>query len=140
MTDKKQIKLNRSKKAAAPQSPKRVSRKDLKRRRFIKRLLSLLALFAVIAVAFYFAMKVLFIVKEIEIKGSTIFTPKEITEFIDIPEEENIFRIDEDELGKKITDEFTYIESAQVIKRLPEKLEIVITDSVESYYTAEDDE
>ncbi len=140
MADKRQMKQNRQNQAAGTQSPKRVSRKDLKRRRLIKRIFSLVALLAVIAVGFYFAMKLLFVVRTIEVTGSDIFTDKEITEFIAIPEEENIFKIDADELSAKLTEEFTYLESAQVIKRLPDRLEIKLADSIESYYIVNQDE
>lgn len=139
MADRKQMKQNKSKKAAAAQPPKRVSRKDLKRRRIIKRVLSFFALIAVIATAFYFAMEMLFVVKEINVSGSNIFTAEEITGFIAIPEEENIFRTDAEEIENRIEEEFTYIESAKVIKRLPERIEIIITDSTESYYTVQED-
>ena len=134
------MKQNKTKKAAGTKPPKRVSRKDLRRKRTIKRIFSLVALFAVIGVAFYFAMKMLFVVKSIEVSGSGLFTSVEIIEFMAIPEEENIFKIDSDELSKSLTEEFTYLESAQVIKRMPDRLEIKLTDSVESYYTVKDDE
>ena len=139
MAVKKQMKQNKNNKAAEAQSPKRVSRKDLRRKRTIKRVISLVALFAVIGVAFYFAMKMLFVVKSIEVSGSGLFTKKEIVDFIDIPEGENIFKIDSDKLAERITTEFTYLESAQVIKRMPDRIEIKLTDSVESYYTVEDE-
>ena len=140
MADKRQMKQNNQNQAAGTQSPKRVSRKDLKRRRLIKRILSLVALMAVIAVGFYFAMKLLFVVRTTEITGSDIFTDKEISDFMAIPEEENIFKIDADGLSAKLTEEFTYLESAQVIKRLPDRLEIKLTDSTESYYTVNGEE
>ena len=111
MTENKQMKQNKTKKAAGTKPPKRVSRKDLRRKRTIKRVLSLIALFAVIGVAFYFAMKMLFVVKSIEVSGSGLFTSAEITEFMAIPEEENIFKIDSDKLAESLTDEFKYLES-----------------------------
>lgn len=140
MTKKNQMKQNRQKKAAVSQPPKRVSRRDLRRRRIIKRILGLVALFAVIGVGFYFAMKMLFVVRTIEVTGSELFVPKEITDFIAIPEEENIFKVNSEEISAKLTEEFTYLESAQVVKRLPDRLEIKLTDSTESYYTVDENE
>ena len=46
------MKQNKNNKAADAQSPKRVSRKDLKRRRMIKRILGFVALAAAIGVGF----------------------------------------------------------------------------------------
>lgn len=140
MTEKRQMKQNRNNRAAGAQPPKRVSRRDLKRRRMIKRILSLVVLVAVIAVGFYFAMETLFVVRDVEVTGSSIFTPKEITDFMAIPEEENIFKVDAEAIQTGLTEEFTYLESAKVVKRLPDRLEVQLADSVESYYTADDDE
>jgi len=134
------MKQNKKNQAAGAQSPKRVSRRDLKRRRVLKRILSFFALLAVIGVGFYFAMEMLFVVKTIDVTGSNIFTPKEITDFMNIPEEENIFKIDADKLGERLTEEFTYLETAQVIKRFPDRLEIQLTDCAESYYVTYGDE
>ena len=140
MAEKKQMKQNKTNQAAGAQSPKRVSRRDLKRKRMIKRVLGFVALIAAIAAGFYFAMKMLFVVRTIEVSGSNIFTPAEITEFMNIPEEENIFKIDADELSRKLTGEFTYLETAKIVKRLPDRLEINLTDCEERYYTADGDE
>lgn len=139
MKNKKQMKQNKTNQAAGTQSPKRISRKDLKRRIMIKRILGFIGLMAVIGVAFYFAMELLFVVRNTEVTGSSLFTASEIEEFMAIPEEENIFKVDSEALSEKLTEEFTYLESAQVIKRLPDRLEIKLVDSVESYYTVEED-
>ena len=140
MAEKKQMKQNKTNQAAGAQSPKRVSRKDLKRKRMIKRILGFVALAAAIGVGFYFAMETLFVVRTIEVTGSDIFTPAEITEFMNIPQEENIFKVDGEALGQQLTEEFTYLETAKVIKRLPDRLEINLTDCEEKYYTANGDE
>ena len=140
MTDKRQMKHNKNKQAAGTQSPKRVSRRDLKRRRLVKRILGFIMLLAVIGAGFYFAMKLLFVVRTIEVSGSNIFTPKEITDFMAIPEEENIFKVNADKLSESLTEEFTYLEAAEVIKKFPDALVIKLTDSTESYYTTNGEE
>ena len=137
MTDKRQMKHNKNKQAAGTQSPKRVSRRDLKRRRLVKRILGFIMLLAVIGAGFYFAMKLLFVVRTVDIKGSEIFTVKEISDFIAIPEEQNIFKIDADAMENAIVEEFTYIDSAKVTRRLPDRIDIILEDSRECYYAIE---
>jgi len=56
-----------------------------------------------------------------------------------IPAEESMFKVDADKLAADLMDEFTYLEDAQVIKRFPDIIEVTLTDSVESYYTFEND-
>ncbi|MBE6887666.1 MAG: FtsQ-type POTRA domain-containing protein [Ruminococcaceae bacterium] len=137
MINKKKVKLNKAEQATGVQSPKRVSRKTLRRRRIIKRALGMLGIVLVAAAAIFAAMKLLFVVRTTEVKGSEIFTAKEITDFIAIPEEENIFRVKSDEIEQLLVEEFTYIDNVQVIKRLPDRIEINVEDSTESFFTTD---
>ena len=139
MINKKKTELNKAEKAAAKQSPKRVSRKTLRRRLMIKRLLGMFAVVVVAAAAIFAAMKLLFVVRTVDIKGSDIFTVKEISDFVAIPQEENIFKIDAEAIEISLVEEFTYIDSAKVIKRLPDRIDITLEDSHESYYAIEND-
>ena len=139
MINKKKTELNKAEKAAAKQSPKRVSRKTLRRRRMIKRLLGMLAVAVVAAAAIFAAMKLLFVVRTVDIKGIDIFTVKEISDFVAIPQEENIFKIDTEAIEISLVEEFTYIDSAKVIKRLPDRIDITLEDSHESFYAIEND-
>ena len=139
MINKKKTELNKAEKAAEKQPPKRVSRKTLRRRRMIKRLLGMLAVVVVTAAAIFAAMKLLFVVRTVDIKGSDIFAVKEISDFVAIPQEENIFKIDTEAIEKSLVEEFTYIDSAKVIKRLPDRIDITIEDSRECYYAIENE-
>lgn len=139
MINKKKAELNKAEKAAAKQSPKRVSRKTLRRRRIIKRLLGILAVVVVTAAAVFAAMKLLFVVRTVDIKGSNLFTVKEISDFVAIPQEENIFKIDTEQIQISLVEEFTYIDSAKVIKRLPDRIDITLEDSRECYYAVENE-
>lgn len=138
MNSKKKIKLNKAEKAAGRQSPKRVSRKTIRRRRAVKRTLGLILVLAVVVAAVVASMKLLFVVRSTQVTGSNIFTEKEILDFLAIPQEENIFTINSDRLSSSLVEEFTYIESVQVNKRLPDRIEIQITDCTESFYTTAD--
>ena len=135
MINKKNVKINKAEQAAATQPPKRVSRKTMRRKRMIKRILSTFFAVAVAAGAIFAAMKLLFVVRTVEVKGSGIFTAKEIMDFVAIPQEENIFKVKAEELEIKLVEEFTYIDSAQIVKRLPDRVEISLEDSIESYFT-----
>ena len=138
MTKRKKIKLNKAEKAAGMQSPNRVSRKTIRRRRAIKRTLGLVLVLAVVAAAVIASMKLLFVVRSTQVSGSDIFTEKEILDFLSIPEEENIFLVNSDNISTSLVEEFTYIESVQVTKRLPDRIEIHLTDCIESFYTVTD--
>lgn len=140
MIDKNKKQVNKAEKAAAMQSPKRVSRKTIMRRRMIKRVIGMLLVVAAIGGAVFAAMKLLFVVRTVEIDGSAIFTDKEIGDFIAIPQEENIFKINVDELSQILVDEFTYLEDVKIIKRLPDRIEIHLTDSQERYYTVSEND
>jgi len=139
LNSNKKAKVNTAKQAAAQKPPKRVSRKAVRRRRMIKRIIGLIFGVVVIAASFYASAKLLFTVKTVNVSGSNIFTAKEITEFMAIPAEESMFKVDADKLAADLMDEFTYLEDAQVIKRFPDIIEVTLTDSVESYYTFEND-
>lgn len=139
MINKKKKEFNKAEQAAGRQSPKRVSRKTLRRRRMIKRLIGMVMVVIIAVAAIYAAMKLLFVVRTVDITGSEIFTVKEIGDFVAIPQEENIFRIDAQGIETAIEEEFTYIDNAKVVKRLPDRIDIIIEDSIESYYTIENE-
>ncbi len=121
--------------AAGKRPPKKVSRKTIRRRRFIKRLISFIAITILIGIGIFMTMKMLFIVKKVEVKGTSIFTEKEIVDFIAIPQEENIFKVNSKMIEQQLKDEFAYIENVKIIKRLPNRIEVNVEDSQEKYYT-----
>ena len=138
MINKKRVKQNKAEQATAKQSPKRVSRKTLRRRRMIKRIISMVMVLMVTIGAIVAAMELLFVVHTVDVIGSDIFTDKEILDFVAIPPEENIFKVDAESIAADLTAEFTYIDNAQIIKRLPDRIEIKLEDSREEYYTFAD--
>lgn len=121
--------------AADRRPPKKVSRKTLRKKLFIKRVISFLIVTLFVISGIYASMKMLFIVKIVKVNGTSIFTEEEITNFLAIPYEENIFKVNSRELEDKLKKEFKYIENAHIVKRLPNRIEVNIEDSIEKYYT-----
>lgn len=122
-----------------PKQPKRVTHKMARQRRIIKQVITAIMSFILVAVCVFMSLKLLFIVRTIEVTGSELFSAEDITAFCAIPIESNIFTVKTKELEKRISEEFTYIENVRVQKKLPDKISITITDSVESYYTLTDE-
>lgn len=80
MKNKKGVKPNTAKQATG-RPPKRVSRKAVRRRRMIKRIAGLVVAIAAVIGLFVAASKLLFVVKTVNVNGTSIFTAEEITEF-----------------------------------------------------------
>lgn len=137
-SNERRKKTNTAKRAAVSQPPKRVSRKSVKRKRIIKRIMGVVLGAVVVAASFYASAKLLFIVKTINVSGSDIFTPDEIMDFVDIPLGKSIFTVKTKDVEQKLLEEFTYLEEADVEKRFPDIIEILLTDSQETYYTVEE--
>ncbi|MEG0019704.1 MAG: FtsQ-type POTRA domain-containing protein [Oscillospiraceae bacterium] len=136
--DEKQ-QLKRNKMAAVKKPPKRISRKTVRRRRFIKRIITVIISMIILAVCIVMSLKLLFIVRTVEVTGSDIFSQADIVSFCKIQPEENIFKVQTKELEKQIQKEFTYVEAVTVERKLPDKIVIRIVDSVETYYTSTQD-
>jgi len=116
LNSRNSAKVNKKKKAAAAQSPKRVSRRTLRRRLLVKRIIGALLGAVIIGASFYASAKLLFIVKTVNVSGSQIFTAEEITEFMNIPMEESMFRVDTDKLTEDVMAEFRYLEEVRIEK------------------------
>ncbi|MEG1800802.1 MAG: FtsQ-type POTRA domain-containing protein [Oscillospiraceae bacterium] len=137
-TDEKQ-QLKKDKRAAAKKPPKRITHKLARKRRFIKGMITAVVTAIILIVCVIMSFKLLFIVRSVEVTGSELFSKQDITDFCAIEPESNIFKVDTKELEKKLTEEFTYIETARVQKKFPDKIAISIVDSIESYYTVAED-
>ena len=138
MKNKKGVKPNTAKQATG-RPPKRVSRKAVRRRRMIKRIAGLVVAIAAVIGLFVAASKLLFVVKTVNVNGTSIFTAEEITEFLNIPPQQSIFKVKSEQLEQNLEQEYKYIENADVVKRFPDIIEVNITDSIESFFTAEDE-
>ena len=112
----------------------RKSRKTIRQQRNRTRLATFFLVSVLLAICIFISLKVLFIVRTVESEGSERYTQEEIIAFCAIPLEENIFKIDTKTLESGLVENFTYIETADVQRRLPDKILVKITDSVPTYY------
>lgn len=113
---------------------KKNSRRNLRRQKLRRRIATAFLVSIMLAICIYISLKVLFIVHDVQATGSERYTSEEIIEYCAIPLEENIFKIDVNTLSALLVENFTYIEKADVRRRLPDKIQITITDSVPTYY------
>ena len=112
----------------------RKSRKTIRKQRNRHILTTAILVTILLAICLFISLKVLFIVRHVEMEGSTRYTQEEIINYCAIPLEENIFKIDTLTLEENLPLEFTYVESADVQRRLPDKILVKIVDSVPTYY------
>ncbi|MEG1863344.1 MAG: FtsQ-type POTRA domain-containing protein [Oscillospiraceae bacterium] len=114
---------------------KKLTRKTARKRKFQRRLITGTLTATLLFICVFISLKVLFIVREVQAVGSERYTAQEIVEYCAIPLEENIFLIDIQNMSKLLVENFTYIEQAKIRRRLPDKIQITITDSVPTYYS-----
>ncbi len=110
------------------------SRKDLRKQRNHNRIITGVLVSILLAICLYISLKVLFIVRSVESAGSERYTREEIIAFCAIPMEMPIFEVEAKEIAAALPENFTYIESAQVIRRLPDKILVKVVDSIPTYY------
>ena len=115
------------------------SRHSIRRQRNKNMLITAVLVAVLFAILVFISLKVLFIVQKVEIVGTERYMPEEITAYCRIPYEESIFKIDTDGYEKGLYDEFVYIDSVSVKRRLPNKILIEITDSTPTYYSPQND-
>ena len=128
------IQSNRGRKTLTVQDSRRKSRKTIRKQRTRQILTTTILVTILLAICLFISLKVLFIVRRVEMEGSSRYTQEEIIAYCAIPLEENIFKIDTATLEEKLPLEFTYVESADVQRRLPDKILVKIVDSVPTYY------
>ena len=117
-----------------PQDNHRKSRKTVRKQRNRHLLATVVLVAILLAICIFISLKVLFIVRHVEMEGSQRYTQEEIINYCAVPLEENIFKIDTATLEQNLPLEFTYVENAKVQRKLPDKILIIITDSVPTYY------
>ena len=125
---------NRGKKSLTASDTARKSRKTIRKQKTRHVLTTAILVIILLAILLFISLKVLFIVRHVEMEGSNRYTQEEIVNYCAIPLEENIFKIDTLTLEENLPLEFTYVESADVQCRLPDKILVKIVDSVPTYY------
>ncbi|MBQ7902854.1 MAG: FtsQ-type POTRA domain-containing protein [Oscillospiraceae bacterium] len=121
-------------KARPAEENQRKSRKTIRKQKARHRLTTAVLVIILLAICLFISLKVLFIVRQVEVEGTARYDAVEITNYCAIPLEENIFKIDTKTLEEALPQEFTYVEKAVVSRKLPDKILITITDSVPTYY------
>ena len=113
----------------------RKSRKTIRKQRNKHIFATTVLLIILLLICIFISWKVLFVVRDVEVVGSEKYTEDEVLAYCAIPMERNIFEIDTEMLSESLPDEFTYIDSAKVQRKLPDKILITITDSIPTYYS-----
>lgn len=121
-------------KARPQEDNHRKSRKIIRKQKNRQLLATVILVLILFAICLFISLKVLFIVRHVEMEGSERYTQEEIINYCAIPLEENIFKIDTKILEENLPLEFTYVESADVQRRLPDKILVKIVDSIPTYY------
>ncbi len=120
--------------ALQKQAAEQKSRKDIRKQKNRDRLITFVLVTILLAICLYISLKVLFIVRTVEAVGSERYTREEIVNFCAIPMELPIFEVETKEIAAALPENFTYIESAKVVRRLPDKIQVQVVDSIPTYY------
>ena len=97
-------------------------------------------MFVVVIVAIIFVMSVFFRVSDILVTGNTHYTDEEIIRAIDIEEGDNLFFFDRFAAISRVFAKLPYIEEVTVIRKLPDKVTIEVTESTALAYIKLGDE
>lgn len=85
-----------------------------------------LVIFAILSVTFFFN------IETIEIVGSSIYSADEIISVSGLEGGDNMIRKNMSKAEKAVTSELTYIETAEINRKLPSSVEIVVTPCIET--------
>lgn len=97
-------------------------------------------MFVIVIVAIIFVMSVFFRVSDIEVTGNKHYSNMEIIRAIDIEEGDNLFFFDRFAAISRVFAKLPYIEEVTVIRKLPSKVTIEVTESTALAYIALGDE
>ena len=110
------------------------SRKDIRKQKKHNAIATFILVAILIGICGYISVKVFFIVQSVDVEGSEKYSRREIANFCAIPFGENIFNVDTEYYQNALPENFTYIETATVQRKLPNKIKITVVDSVPTYY------
>ena len=119
----------------------------LKRRRRKTRFITALVCFLVVCAAVFcvLSLTVLFKIANIEVKGNTLYTAKEITQMAEIETGDNMFLISENKVSNRVEKKLPFINSLKIKRSLPDKITVTVTETSEAvvisnshgYYSAD---
>ena len=108
-----------------------------KEKNMARTLVTAILLIIISIITYNFLMRTLFITRGVIVVGSEKYTYEEIVDYVQIPMDTNIFNIDTDILEEKLFEDFLYIDEVEVSRKLPDKIEISITDGQPTYFFEE---
>lgn len=114
-----------AKRKSPPPAPKKRRRKRTGRQALNYLLLMLVAAAIMIALS----MTVLFHVAEVTTNGLTKYAPQALIDACGVKEGDNLLRVNERAIRKKILEQFPYVEDLKLRRRLPDKLILQITEA-----------
>ena len=88
---------------------------------------------AAIAAAFVLSMVIFFRVRDIQVVGGTYYTADEITAACGVAKGDNLLSISRAKVSGNILAELPYVRSVQVTRRLPDTLELTVTEYEVTY-------
>lgn len=123
----------KKKKRISPEKQRKLEEKRRKRNKIIKSILKLLLLLAIIVgIILFLFMSPVFNIKEININGNKRIDSNEIISLSQIHNDENIFKISKNSVKESIK-ENPYIDSVEIKRKLPNKIEIQIIERTPKY-------
>lgn len=87
-------------------------------------------IFIIITVFTVLSLTVLFRIKQFDISGTDMYSAEQIIEATGLAGDENLIRLDRDEIEKRLEAQLLYIEDAEITAQFPATLKIEITQAV----------
>ncbi len=104
-----------------------VSRK--KRRRNMSLYYFIVVVFVIMALIFL-SLTVFFNIKKIDITGTDLYTDEQIVQIAGLSDDDNLFRIDTDQMKSDILSSFPYLEDITIKRKLPSTLQFTAVQAV----------
>ena len=104
------------------------------RRRRRNKILAGAVITAVLAVGLFASFRVIFQVNTISVTGETPYTAEQVVKILPFAEGDSMFSVRDEKISQTLTSQLPYIESVNVLRRLPDSVEIQLTAAQEKYY------
>lgn len=100
-----------------------------KRRRNMSLYYFIVSVFVIMALIFL-SLTVFFNIKKIDISGTDLYTDEQITQIAGVSENDNLFRIDTEQMKADILSSFPYLEDITIKRKLPSTLKFTAVQAV----------
>ena len=119
---------------AGPAGGKRISYGEALRRRRRRRIATGLFVAVVLAAGLFASLRVLLKVDTITVTGETPYTPEQIINALPFEVGDSMLTISGTQTADKLMQTLPYLEQVNVIRRLPDSVELEVTAAQETYY------